>query len=84
MKNVGHVFCQIYNRGAFGWFSQLRKVKILFPPPEDDCNNSVSLNAFASKAATVAMIVGYYSRFYKLFLTVLLERQYRHFRLSAM
>jgi len=40
-----------------------------------DVNNSVSLNAFTSKAATSAVIV----MICNFLLTVLLERQYRHF-----
>jgi len=34
---------------------------ILFPPAKYDFNNSVSLNAFASKAATSPVIVGHSS-----------------------
>jgi len=35
----------------------LQKLKILFPPAKYDFNDSVSLNAFAQKAATSAVIV---------------------------
>jgi len=44
----------------------------------------MSLNAFASKAETSAFIVGHSSKDLQIYLlTVLLERQYRHLRLSA-
>ena len=47
---------------------------ILFPPAKYDFNNSVSLNAFASKAATNAMIMGHSSNDLKFLLTVVLEQ----------
>ena len=56
MKNVGHVFCQIFNRDVFGLVCP-QKLIILFLPAKYDFKNSVSLNAFTSKA-TSAVIVG--------------------------
>ena len=79
IRIVGHVFCQRVNHDVFRWFAG-KNLSILFPHAKHDINNSVSLNVFASKVATSAVIVGHSS--YDLdFLTVLLERQYRHFRL---
>jgi len=49
-------FAKYFNRGVFGLVC-LWKVIILFPPAKHDFNNSVSLNAFGSKAATTAVIV---------------------------
>jgi len=46
-------------------------------------NNSVSLNAFASKAATSAVIVGHSNYDSEFLLTVLSQRPRRHFRLSS-
>ena len=40
----------------------LQKLIILFPPARYDFNNSVPLNAFASKAATNAVIVGHFGK----------------------
>jgi len=61
IKNVGHVFCQIFNRDVFGWF-------ILFPPATYDFNNSLSLNASTSKAAKIAVVLEHCSRICKLFI----------------
>ena len=47
---------------------------ILFPPTKYDFNNSVSLNAFASKAAANAVIVGHSSNDLEFLLTVVLEQ----------
>jgi len=48
-------FVKYFNCGEFGWFACGR---ILFPPAKEDFNNSVQFNAFASKAATNAVIAG--------------------------
>jgi len=57
IKNVDHVFCQIFQLWGF-WLVCLLHLIILFPPAEYDLHNFVSLNAFVSKAATNAVIVG--------------------------
>jgi len=59
MKNVGHALCQVINRDVFGWFIEIKKM--MFPPTKHDFNNSVSLNAFVSNAATSAVIAGHSS-----------------------
>jgi len=59
----------------------IAKIKILFPPAKHDFNNSMSLTAFWSKAATSAVIVGHSSNDLQFLLTVHSERQYRHLRL---
>jgi len=43
IKNVGHLFFQVINRGVFGWFA-CKKLMILFPPAKYDFNNPVSFN----------------------------------------
>jgi len=60
-----------------------QKLIILFPPAKCDFNDSVSLNAFALKAATSAVIVEHSSNDLEFLLIVHLECQYRHFRFSA-
>jgi len=55
IKNVAHVFCQIFNRDFFGCLAA--NIKNLLPPAKYDFNNSVSLNAFASKAASSEAIM---------------------------
>jgi len=51
-------FVKVFKCEDFGWFAcGLWQLIILFPPARYDFNNSVSLNAFASKAATNAVIV---------------------------
>ena len=57
IENVDHVFCQIFQLWGFRLVC-LWQLIILFPPDKYDFNNSMSLNAFASKAATNAVIVG--------------------------
>ena len=57
MKNVDHVFCQIFQLWGFRLVC-LWQLIVLFPPARYYFNNSVSLNAFASKAAINAVIVG--------------------------
>ena len=76
LKNVGHLFCQIFNDDVFGRFC-LQNLIILFPPAKYDFNNSVSLNAFASKAATIAVIVGHCSNDLEFFID-------RNFRASIL
>ena len=66
----------IFNHDAFDWFC-LQKLIILFPPAKYDFNNSVSLYAFASKAATIAVIVGHCSNDLEIFID-------RNFRASIL
>ena len=66
-QTVVYVLCQIFNHDISGWFC-LQKLIILFPPVKYDFNNSVSLNAFASKAATRAVTVGHSSTDLEFFL----------------
>jgi len=60
-------FVKYFNRGIFGLFC-LWKLLILFPPAKYDFNDPVSLNAFASKAATSAVILGHSSNVSQIFL----------------
>jgi len=57
IKNAGQVFCQISQLRRFQLVC-LWQLIIIFPPAKYDFNNSVQFNAFASKAATNAVIVG--------------------------
>jgi len=50
------------------WVVCLQKLIILFRPAKYDFNNFVSLNAFASKAATSAVIVGHSSNHLEFFI----------------
>jgi len=56
IKNVDHVFCQIFQLRRFRLVC-LWQLIILFPPAKHDFNNSVQFNALASKAATNAVII---------------------------
>jgi len=56
---------------------------ILFPPAKYNFNNSVSLNAFASKAATNAVIVGHSSNGLEFLLTVVLQQWFSKWAESA-
>jgi len=49
-------FVKYFNCGDFGWFA-CGGLMNLFPPAKQDFNNSVQFNAFASKAATSAVIM---------------------------
>jgi len=69
-------FVKYLNRGVCGLIC-LWKLIILFPPAKYDFNNPVSLNVFASKAITNAVILGSLAMFDKLLSTVLSERQFR-------
>jgi len=55
-KNVGHVFCQIFQLWRFRLVC-LRQLIVLVLPDKQDFNNSVQFNAFALKAATDVVIV---------------------------
>jgi len=50
------------------WLVCLQKLIILFLPAKSDFDDSVSLNVFASKAATSAVIVGHSSNDLELFI----------------
>jgi len=51
-------FVKVFNCGDFGWFAcGLWQLIILLPPAKYEFNDSVSFNAFASKAATNAVTV---------------------------
>ena len=64
-----------FNCGDFGWFC-LWQLILLFPPPKQDSNNSVQFNAFASKAATNAVIVGTSAMIENFLMTVLSEHNF--------
>ena len=53
--DVGHVFFQKFNRDVL--FVSLVEITIVFPPAKHALQNSVSLNAFAPKVRTSAVIV---------------------------
>jgi len=57
IKNLGHVFCQIFQLRRFPLVC-LWQLIILFSPAKQDVNISVQFKAFASKAAINAVIVG--------------------------
>jgi len=56
IKNVDHVFCQIFQLWRFRLVC-LWQLIILFPPAKYYFNNSVQFSAFVLKAATNAVIV---------------------------
>jgi len=72
MKNVDHVFCQTFNHDVFGWFACKNEKSCSCQPntistiPCHFCIEG-SNNAFASKAATSAVIVGNCSKDLKYF-----------------
>ena len=78
MKNVDHVFCQIFQLWRFRLVC-LWQLIILFPPAKEDYNNSVQFNAFASKASTSAEIAGTPVMILNFLLTVLSELHFRIF-----
>ena len=55
--DVGHVFCQIFQLWRFR-LDCLWQLIIMFSAAMWDFNNSVQFKAFASKAASNAVIVG--------------------------
>jgi len=75
-------FVKYFNWGVFNWFAcgsynlvpAIPQKRSMIP------KHSVSLNAFASNAATSAVILGHTSIDLKFSLTVLLERRYLHYR----
>jgi len=78
VKNIDHVFCQIFQLLRFRVVC-LRQLIILFLPAKYDFNNSVQLNAFASKAVTNAVTVGPSVMIYNFLLTLLSEDHFRIF-----
>ena len=76
MKNVDHVFCQILQLSRFRLVC-LWQLTILFSPTKLDFNNSVQFNAFASKDATNAVIVGIPAKSQNFLMTVLSEHNFR-------
>jgi len=74
-KNVDHVLCQICQLWRFRLVC-LWQLIILFPPAKWDSNNSVQFNAFASKAATNAVIRGTSVMIESFLMTVLSERNF--------
>ena len=78
IQNVDHVLCQIFQLWRFRLVC-LWQLIIPFPPAKYNFNNSVSLNAFASKAATNAVSVGTSVMIENFLMTVLSERHFRSF-----
>jgi len=75
IKSVDHVLCQIFQLWPFRLVCLWQSI-ILFPPAKRDSNNSVQFNAFASKAATNAVIVGTSVMIENFLMTVLSERNF--------
>jgi len=75
IKSVDHVLCQIFQLWRFRLVC-LWQLIILFPPVKYDSNNSVQFNAFASKAATNAVIVGISAMIENFLMTVLSEHNF--------
>jgi len=75
MKSVDHVLCQIFQLWRFRLVCLWQSI-ILFPPAKWGSNNSVQFDAFASKAATNAVIVGTPAMIESYLMTVLSERNF--------
>jgi len=61
LRKLTQVMCLVKNLTVTFLFGSPIETVIVFPPTKHTLHDSVSLNAFASKIATSAVIVGHFS-----------------------